>query len=410
MLEKRETIHHMGRRCRDWDYRCRAIYHITLVQEERGRPLLGELDDSVIKLVKAPEGLDREIWLKLVGRPCRTRHGAELASGDAARAPRVPGMRGILLTEIGDVVVACWRELARQWPGIKILDEQVMPDHFHGVIFIETPQKKTLGNIIGSFKSRTTSLIRSRLGDSALNFWTDGFVDTIVFREGQLQGEIDYLRDNPRRLAVKRAFPDLFKVVGAFRMAMKNQGDGRFMAIGNRFLLDRQLLQVQVSRRDFTYRRVDKPGGGLKIERDADGSPCVDVETSAFVENRDDLLAAARHGSVLISPCISDGERAIARCALMAGLPLVTLQNKGFSRLQKPSGRHFDACCAGNLLMLAPAAWPYVPGEKPMTRFDATAMNRLAQWIAGNGAAEINYHGLAPDNIDALARAAAEMS
>ena len=60
--------------------------------------------------------------------------------------------------------------------------------------------------------------------------------------------------------------------------------------------------------------------------------------------------------------------------------------------------------------MLAPAAWPYVPGEKPMTRFDATAMNRLAQWIAGNGAAEINYHGLAPDSIDALPRAAAEMS
>jgi hypothetical protein len=36
-------------------------------------------------------------------------------------------------------------------------------------------------------------------------------------------------------------------------------------------------------------------------------------------------------------------------------------------------------------LMLAQANWPYVPGEKAMTRADAMAMNRLCQWIAGAG-------------------------
>ena len=43
-----------------------------------------------------------------------------------------------------------------------------------------------------------------------------------------------------------------------------------------------------------------------------------------------------------------------------------------------------------------------------MTRFDATALNRLAQWLAGDGAAEINYHGMRPDNIDSLAAAAVD--
>ena len=33
-----------------------------------------------------------------------------------------------------------------------------------------------------------------------------------------------------------------------------------------------------------------------------------------------------------------------------------------------------------------------------MTRNDATAMNHLCQWIAGPGAAEINYHGLQPQS------------
>jgi hypothetical protein len=43
-----------------------------------------------------------------------------------------------------------------------------------------------------------------------------------------------------------------------------------------------------------------------------------------------------------------------------------------------------------------------------MTRHDATAMNRLCQWMAGDGAAEINYHGMKPTDIDSLALAAVE--
>ena len=120
------------------------------------------------------------------------------------------------------------------------------------------------------------------------------------------------------------------------------------------------------------------------------------------------MLAMAEKGAVLISPCISDGEREIARRALEANAKLITLSNKGFSPLFKPSGRAFDNASEGRLLMLAPAGWPYCPSEKKMTRLDACAMNRIAQLIAGDGAAEINYHGMKPANIDALVKAAVE--
>ena len=47
---RRDIIHHMGRRCRDWDYGGRAIYMITINLKERGRPVMAEwarsLDDS----------------------------------------------------------------------------------------------------------------------------------------------------------------------------------------------------------------------------------------------------------------------------------------------------------------------------------------------------------------------------
>lgn len=219
----------------------------------------------------------------------------------------------------------------------------------------------------------------------------------------------NYLRDNPRRLAVKRLYPDLFRAVGVLRRPLPGLGGvGAFAALGNRFLLDCPLVQVQVSRRDFAYRREPKTGGGLKIARDAAGVPCVASESAAFTAKCDALLAQARQGAVLLSPCVSEGEREVARRVFAENLPLVVLRNKGFAPLEKPSGRSFDACANGRLLLLAPAAWPHVPGEKPMTRRDALVLNRLAQSLAGDGAVEINYRGVTFADVEAWARDAVE--
>ena len=41
-----------------------------------------------------------------------------------------------------------------------------------------------------------------------------------------------------------------------------------------------------------------------------------------------------------------------------------------------------------------------------MPREAATALNRICQWLAGEDAIEINYHGMAPSDIDRLASGA----
>lgn len=246
----------------------------------------------------------------------------------------------------------------------------------------------------------------SRVTGLGHSLFAAGFQDRILFREGQLAAMINYLKANPLRLAQKRANPDLFTLHREVLVSLGAEGKGRFAAIGNLGLLELPMAQVQCSRRYLKYRRVPKPGGGLKILRTADGSPVVESATPEFEAKRSELMEAAHHGVVLISPCISDGEREIARRALNAGLPLITMQNKGFAPLQKPAGKYFKSCIEGRLLMLAPANWPYVPGEKAMTREDATAMNRLCQLIAGDGAVEINYRGMKPNNVDGLAREA----
>ena len=432
---RQEVKHHMGRRCFGWDYRSRCIYMITITLADRSKPILGQL----------------------------------ICEGDRW---------AVEASEIGRIVEKCWREIPEQWPGVEILESQLMPDHFHGIIFVKEPQQKTLGNIIGSFKAKSSSrvgeLCRKRqsaeprtrqsaeptrqsaelewqsaeLAQNGAGIWAPGFVDLILFREGQLKAMIAYVRDNPRRLGVKRGSPALFKVArdlvvnfaargeaqnpasgeaqkphggahsvgqneGCAPARVRAGGIGHFMAIGNHFLLEwPDIRQVQCSRSFFGYKR-EKPrpqagerrtgergAGGWKICRDGTGRPIVDFSTPEFEAKAEAALASAARGAVLISPCISHGEREIARRAFEAGYRVITLQNKGFSPLYKPGGKLFETCANGNLLMLAPINWPYVPGEKPMTREQAQVLNRIAQLIAGDGAVDIDYKGAVMRGID----------
>ena len=383
----------MLRRCNDWDYRQPCIYQITLVLANRASKALGRL---------------------------------VMPSGSAESAK-------IELSQVGNAVLREWQSIGNHHPEVKPLFMQVMPDHVHGILRVLKPMAKPLGNVIGGFKAGSS---KAAIGSGGL--WAPGFQDSILFRDGQLEAMFEYIRDNPRRLAIKKLMPDLFRVrrevgvnlmlphqaqhrstwlVGAeapysvrgaaapcaVRGAEAPRSPAYFSAIGNMHLLDApNIIQVQCSRSYFSYKRRPKPGGGRKIAVDESKSPIPEMITPQFEEMRDQLIAAAKRGAVLISPAISDGEREIARLAHEAGARVIVLKNMGFSPLYKPGGKLFDKTANGKLLLLAPIAWPYSSQDKPMTRQDACVLNRLAQLIAGEGAAEINYKGMKPADIDTL--------
>ena len=412
MAVRAETKHSMLRRCKGWDYRQPCIYQITLVLADRRSQALGSLT--------LPQNL--KLPLQAQDRPPQAAsqpHGS-VPAAEAAGAMALAAASAIALTPAGEAVKREFWALGEHHPEIKPLEIAVMPDHIHFIIRVLRPMAKPLGNAIGGFKAGSS---KAAIGTGGL--WAEGFQDTILFHEGQLEAMFNYLRDNARRLAVKRLFPDLFRVRRNLKLPLQAQNQppqaqnqshgsvpkveafGYFSAIGNHFLLESpNLLQVQCSRSYLAYRRVPKPGGGSKIARDEKGEPIIEKTTPEFEEKRDMLLAAAKHGAVLISPCISDGEREIARLAFASGARVIALRNMGFSPLYKPGGKLFDQTSNGKLLLLAPAAWPYQTAEKPMTRFDACALNRIAQLIAGDGAAEINYKGMKPTDIDRLVREA----
>lgn len=352
----RDTVHRMGRRCRNWDYRDVGTYLITLVLNDRSRPVFGRI---------------------------------------AADRPEM------IMSELGRAVERHFLRIPDFTPEIEVRGVQMMPEHLHGVLRVTRRMGKPLGEQLRGFKIGATKIARAAGGRSGIDagveddprkargrgLFADGFVDTILFGARAVEQGLAYMADNPRRFYEKRAHPELFRVLRDFEWrAQPGCRPMRFAAIGNLSLLDApQLLQVQCSRDCFAYAR--------RTDGSTDKEAPPDRMLAEFVEKADALLAAAAHGAVLVSPCISHGEKEIARRAFSAGFRVVTLANKGFSPLYKPGGMMFDRCAAGNLLMLAPAGWPYLPGEKKITRMDACVLNRIAQLLAGEGGVEINYKG-----------------
>ena len=386
----RDVIHRMGRRCFKWDYYGKGVYMITMTLADRSKHLFGRL------------------------------------VGDSAETAAIE------LSELGRAVDAHLRRISEFTPEIELLRAQLMPEHLHAVLRVKRRMAKPLGIALRGFKGGASQLFWRLAPPEETRHWhgernaerkplfAEGYVDNILGDEQAVESALRYLADNPRRLWEKRTHPELFRVLREVKLALRSASArlavgspsatasagapavptaGFFAAIGNLALLDApNSFQVQCSRSFFEYRRASD-GSLLK-----DAPPA--VETREFIVKRDGFLEAAEHGAVLLSPCISHGEREIARLAFEKGRKVVTLANKGFNPLYKPGGRLFDQCADGNLLMLAPAAWPYLPGEKKMTRVDACVLNRIAQWLSGAGAVEIKYRGAEPHQIDRLAREA----
>jgi hypothetical protein len=311
------------------DYHGRRLYMITIEVEGR-RPLFGQLAGM-----------------------------AEAADG-SPDAPR------IVLSPLGRAVHDEWCNIPRYYPQIEVMALQMMPDHLHGILFVQREMDNHLGIVLKGFKTGCNKEYRKMIvgcvatvlqhtgqqqkhtGHEEGLLFERNYNDRLLLREGQLQRWIDYLDDNPRRLLAKREHPDLFRVHFGLQLAGQT-----YAAIGNRFLLQRPWkLQVQCSR---------------SLTKDE-----IDAKVDLF-------LSHARQGAVLVSPAISEGEKAVMRAALEARLPLIFLSPNNITPFTKPGGAFIEACSRGDLLILAP--WPDHSATQPLTRQECLTLNKMAETI-----------------------------
>ena len=172
-----------------------------------------------------------------------------------------------------------------------------------------------------------------------------GYNDLILRSYDELQAWLNYLRDNPRRLMMKRALPHLLRPFFGLRI-----GSHTYNGIGNRQLLRAPHRQaVRLSRR-LTESDIER-----EIARH---------------------LAMARQGTVLISPAISPAEKRVMRAVFDAGYSTIVLMENGFTPLSKPHGEQFDACARGTLLMLSP--WEHHNERQKLTASQCQQLNLMA--------------------------------
>lgn len=327
----------------------------------------------------------------------------------------VPTAAHCELSSLGKRVLESWFQIEKFYPQCKVLVEQVMPEHFHGIIRVMERLERPLGAVINGFKigcNRAARELRPDvLSKGALppktkhhgaggGLWAEGYCDKPVLRRGQLNSQFEYIRLNPLRRAIKSSSPELFRTYRDIEFKGLH-----FEALGNHWLLERPLFQVQCSRAWMKVERDIDAGGKAVPKRDETGNFKIAEATREFEERLEAMKIAGEEGAAIISPCYSEGERYICNEAYRLGFPVVTLKNMGFNRFEKPIGKLFDRCAQGKLLYLAPIAWPYQTAAKPLNRMDGVALNRIAQILSGEGAAEINYKGVRPERVDEYVKA-----
>lgn len=304
---KSPTKPSMGRRANFHNYGSVSTYFVTLIEADR-RPLFGTLVfDPIPKIVL-------------------TAYGARLVKEE------IPKIHAI-------------------YPEVYVWHYVIMPDHIHFILRVgkPLPRNKTLGAVIGGFKSGCNKLYREMGGEPGRGVFQPKFNDRILMNDGQLSNWHTYINDNPRRLALKVKHPDLFTVLYDKKIC-----DVNCQIVGNRFLLDYPEKMAVIVHRSDSHEEHQR--------------------------HCEEWLACGARGGVLVSASIAPREKEICRTAMELGYRIISLAHEGFRPLYKPVGRSFDACVEGRLLKISP--WPYNPRPVKITRSHCLFLNALAEKIA----------------------------
>lgn len=250
-----------------------------------------------------------------------------------------PGSSFIKASKTGTAIKDVLRRFHQIEPNIKILQYALMPDHVHILLFVEHPTQEILGRILARFKVE----VNKDAGTDGV--FAKGFNDQILKSTRTLDTFYTYIRDNARRLAVRRAHPEFFRRVNALKI-----GDKTYQAYGNFQLLDCPFKeQVVVHRAD---------------------------SQETLRQNRDQWLYTAANGGILVSPFISQPEKAVRAEAEEAGGRFILVTNEPMGERYKPTGHDFSLCEAGRLLIVS----ANLPGA--LSRNNCLAMNALAAMIS----------------------------
>ena len=119
----------------------------------------------------------------------------------------------VILNNFGKLVVSEWYRTAELRVNVEIYADEfiIMPNHFHGIIWIHDVgatgsvarvnstgiQPNSLGSIIGQFKSQVTRRINKLRGTPRNLVWQRNYYDRIIRNVKELNSIRGYIENNP---------------------------------------------------------------------------------------------------------------------------------------------------------------------------------------------------------------------
>lgn len=310
---------------------------------------------------------------------------------------------GVERSEEGRAVYEAWQAVEAKFPEVRATYNAIMPDHFHGIVYIMVEGAIHLEAVVEFFAGEVERRIGRRV-------WCPLWRDSVCLAQGQLHRQIEYVLSNAKRRWIKENNPGLFRKVMSFRhwrldragetlagVAGADNWDFRaFARDGGGADEDSEFWELE------TGEEIAKPRKGNRIQRafeeqqaydSKNGDTCcrtlavtsssaprplawtamgnpflldapllvsVRISTATPADKLNELVsklgAKAERGVVLASPWISPGEKAVKAEALARGGRVVHLLAEGMGPYYKPGGSDFDFCSKGRMLVLSPFA------------------------------------------------------
>ena len=271
-------------------------------------------------------------------------------------------------TDLGKELVYLIGSIPNYRPQIQLLQYCVMPDHVHFILYVKEVMPYSIKSVVRGFwqaakqKGREYSILSISPNDIRDNkqnihpiFSEMPFIRPMS-RHGQLDTMYHYIRMNPQRLATKRLMPDLFWVQDNIEIAGRT-----YKGVGCADLLQRaKYMPVHVRRT-----MMDEAAHG---------------DDKRLRDYMNSCVLAARQGTVMVSPFISEYEQAVMDVLLKEGLPFIYIADNGFRDYYKPQDSLFDAVAHKQVLILSP--WDYDPKMTRVSRSRCVQMNSMAEEIA----------------------------
>lgn len=293
-------------------------------------------------------------------------------------------------SDLGNAIYREFNRIQAIHPSIQILAKQIMPDHFHAVVWCHEgfegsikvvarsfsqacsriareyarkqregnlplsvgtssrslPSISALSNRAAPTSPRTSSFAKMPTlpmeeldcGNGARVLFEKPFIRTLSHK-GQLKNIINYTHNNPDNAIMREENPDLYVI----RRGIVINGL-TFDTMGKNRLLDFPLRQTVAISRNATEEKIQQMA--------------------------EQALREAERGAVTYTVAISEGEKHVARVIREHGMPLIVIMPEGFppegtaaARYFHPHGVYHKACGEGRLLILSPSEHNYSFGS-----------------------------------------------